>query len=125
MPESVRIDKWTWSVRLFKTRSKATAACVSGKVLINGQKVKASHKVVKGDLIQIHYKQFNKTVKVIDILSKRVGAQLVNNYCEDLTPQNEYDKLKMIHETNMEYRPRGLGRPTKKQRRNIDRLKDF
>jgi len=124
MAGSVRIDKWLWSVRIYKTRSKATAACTSGKVFINDISVKASHKTHKGDKIKIRFKQYSKTVEVIEILSKRVGAKLVEIYCNDLTTKEEYDKLKMTQELNSEFRPRGLGRPTKKQRRFIDKLKE-
>ena len=124
MAEGVRIDKWLWSVRIYKTRSKATDACRSGKVSINEQAVKPSKEIEQGDIIEIRFKQFLKKVEVLKVLSNRVGAKLVELYFKDLTPQKEYDKLKMLNKLNNEFRPQGLGRPTKKQRRNIDKLKE-
>ncbi len=123
MPETVRIDKWLWSVRLFKTRSQATDACRSGKVFIQQVPVKPSREVAVDDIIEIHQSPIRKKVQVKAILSSRVGAKLVENFMTDLTPQEEYDKLKLARETNYEHRPRGLGRPTKRERRLIEKLK--
>ncbi|MDZ7742086.1 MAG: S4 domain-containing protein [Bacteroidota bacterium] len=121
--EGYRADKWLWSVRIFKTRSQATDACRKGKVKIDEQEVKPSREVRVGDIIKIDQKIFEKTVEVKELLDKRVSAKLVENYMNDLTPQEEYDKPKLIRETNYEYRERGAGRPTKKERRLIDYLK--
>lgn len=118
-----RIDKWLWSVRVFKTRSQATTACRSGKVYIDGQEVKPSREVKPGDEIRVDLKLLIKTVKVKDLQESRVGAKLVPQYMEDLTPEEEYNKQKKIRETNYEYRDRGAGRPTKKERRMIEKLK--
>lgn len=118
-----RVDKWLWSVRVFKTRSQATTACRSGKVYINGQEVKPSREVKPGDEIRVDLKLLIKTVKVKDLPESRVGAKLVPQYMEDLTPEEEYNKQKKIRETNYEYRDRGAGRPTKKERRMIEKLK--
>jgi len=123
--EGYRIDKWLWSVRIFKTRSQATEACRKGKVKIDDQEVKPSREVKTGDIIKVDLKAFEKTVKVIDLLDKRVSAKLVQNYMEDLTPKEEYDKPQKIRETNYEYRERGAGRPTKKERRMIEKLKKY
>jgi ribosome-associated heat shock protein Hsp15 len=123
MAETVRIDKWLWAVRLFKTRSQASDACRSGKVHINEISVKPSRELMIGDIIQVNLGPLNKTVEVKAILSNRVSAKLVENYMMDLTPQDEYDKLKMARETNYEFRPRGFGRPTKRERRLIEKLK--
>ncbi|MFP4471777.1 MAG: RNA-binding S4 domain-containing protein [Bacteroidales bacterium] len=126
MDENVRIDKWLWAVRVFKTRSQASEACRSGKVEIDGQEVKPSREVRHGDEVKIKISQhFTRTLKVLQILSNRVGAKLVPEYAEDLTSEEEYNRLKKYNELNWEKRDRGLGRPTKKERRDINRLKDL
>lgn len=123
MSAGVRIDKWLWSVRLFKTRSQATEACKSNKVHIDDQAVKPSREVHVGDTIVVHSQQITRTVQVKEILNSRVGAKLVENYLVDLTPQEEFDRQKFAREINFEYRDRGIGRPTKKERRLIEKLK--
>ena len=115
--ESVRIDKWLWSVRLFKTRSQATDACRSGKVKIDDEPVKPSREVRTGQIISLHFGPLTKTVKVKELLQKRVGAKLVVNYMEDLTPEEEYQKLEVIRQNPFAKRK---GRPTKKERRDMD-----
>lgn len=125
MDINVRIDKWLWAVRVFKTRSQATEACRSGKVKIDQQCVKASREVIPGCIITIDLKQYHKTVKVLKLLNNRVGAKLVTEYMEDITPDEEYQKLKVKKEINYESWQRGFGRPTKKARRQIDKLKKF
>ena len=122
--ESLRIDKWLWEVRLFKSRSLATDACKAGKVKMEGSNVKASKEIKEGDVITVSLNPLFKTVRVKKFPRSRVNAQLVTDFLEDLTPQAEYDRVKMINETNIEYRDRGIGRPTKKQRRVIDQLKN-
>jgi len=121
--ESIRIDKWLWAVRLYKTRSQAGEACKGGKVKIDGRNVKPSKEVKAGDEIEIHVNLIEKKVLVKQVLKNRVGAKLVEIYMTDLTPQEEYDKLKLMREMNAENRQRGLGRPTKKNRRMIEQLK--
>lgn len=123
LPDSIRIDKWLWAVRIYKTRSLATEACRSGRVKIAGQTVKPSRDIHAGDEITIHLGVYSKTVRVILPLHLRVSAALVPQYMEDLTTDKEYEKLKIQQDMKPEYRPRGLGRPTKKQRRLIDRIK--
>ena len=123
--ESVRIDKWLWSVRLFKTRSQATAACKGGKVRMEDMIVKPSREVKVDDVIQIQLRGFARTVKVKELLNNRVSAKLAVDYVEDITPQEEIEKRQMMKDVNYEKRDRGLGRPTKKQRRLIERLKKF
>jgi ribosome-associated heat shock protein Hsp15 len=123
MAGSSRIDKWLWSVRLYKTRSQATDACRSGKISIDDQPVKPSREVHIGDVIVIRQSPLIKTVRVKELLNSRVGARLVENYLDDLTPEEEYAKLKLLKEVNFEIRDRGVGRPTKKERRIIERLK--
>lgn len=121
--QGIRIDKWLWAVRIYKTRSIATDACRTGRVKVGGQPVKPSHEVKVDEVISINLHSMTKTIRVAALLQNRVGADLVANYLEDLTPQEEYDKLKVKHELNHEFRPRGTGRPTKKERRLIDKLK--
>lgn len=122
--DTIRIDKWLWAVRLFKTRSQASEACRKGNVKMNGQPVKASREVGQGNIIDIHQNPIVKTVEVKVAIKNRVGAKLVDLNMVDLTPQSEYDKLIIISEMNPEWRDRGTGRPTKKDRRSITKLKD-
>ena len=89
---SVRIDKWLWAVRLFKTRSQATAACAAGKVRIGDQPVKPSRSTRIGEVITAKVGDVTRTVKVVELLEQRVGAKLVPDYLEDLTPPSEYEK---------------------------------
>jgi ribosome-associated heat shock protein Hsp15 len=121
--DSIRIDKWLWAVRVYKTRSLATEACKNGRVRIDGQVVKASREIRIKDEVSIHLGIYTKTVRVIALLHHRVSAALVPGFLEDMTPQSEYDKLLVQKEMKPEFRPRGVGRPTKKHRRLIDRLK--
>lgn len=123
--DSVRIDKWLWAVRIFKTRSQAAAACKGGKIKIDGQNVKASREVKEGEEIKVSLTSYTKTLKVKALLQNRVGAKLVDDYMIDLTPKEEYDKQQLKEKLNMEYRKRGEGRPTKKERRIIERLKKY
>ncbi len=120
----VRIDKWLWSVRLFKTRTLATEACKGGKVSIRGQAAKASKDVNIGDIIDVKKDIVNMKIKVIALSEKRMGAALVSKFMLDLTPQEEYDKLTIIKSSKFEYRDRGIGRPTKRNRRELTNFKD-
>lgn len=123
MQETVRIDKWLWAVRVYKTRTQAADACRAGKVRIDGVPSKPSRDIKSGDKIEISLGPVIKTLEVIEPIKNRVGAKLVPMAANDLTPKEEYDKLKLINEMNFERRDRGTGRPTKKQRRLIDYLK--
>jgi len=118
----VRIDKWLWMVRLFKTRSIATEACNAGKVKLNGENVKPSRDVRVGEVYEVHIGSLHKTVEVVGAPKSRVGAPLVPQYCTDLTPQSEYDRMKTLK--TQEFRPHGLGRPTKRERRQLDFIKE-
>lgn len=117
---AVRIDKFLWAVRIFKTRSLATDACRNGKVSINGQVVKASRDVAEGDVIIIQLGIILKSIKVLLVLEDRVAAKLVNEYIQDLTSVEEYEKLNIYREHLRNERPKGTGRPTKKERREIE-----
>lgn len=121
--ESLRVDKWLWEVRLFKTRSQATDACKAGKIKMDGQNIKPAKDLKIGDVIIVSLNPLFKTVRVKQFPKSRLGAKLVPDYMEDLTPQTEYDRVKLIETANAENRDRGAGRPTKKSRRMIDRLK--
>lgn len=121
--EQVRIDKWLWAIRMYKTRSKSSSMCKKGKVDINDQEAKASNVVRIGDEVRVRIKTMTKTLRVTGLIEKRVSASVAAENYEDLTPQEEYDKLKKLHEVNTEHREKGKGRPTKKERREIDHLK--
>jgi len=123
MEESKRIDKWLWEVRVFKTRTQATLACRSGKVKIDDQTVKPSRELHKGDRITLFKAPVTHTFRVVDFPKSRIGAKLVPDFMEELTPEEEFQKLKVIKQINFEYRNRGVGRPTKRQRRDIEELK--
>ena len=121
----VRVDKWIWAVRIFKSRSQATEACKSGKVSINGVALKPSRMVDIGDMIQVTKDQIHMTLEVIEILEKRVGAKLVPTYMKNHTPDDEYNKIDLLKSKSFEYRNKGMGRPTKKERRDINIFKDY
>ncbi len=120
--EDVRIDKYLWSIRAFKTRSDATTACNGGKVRLNGADVKPSKPVRVGDTIVVRKGAVTYTYKVLALVDKRQGPKLVPEYAENLTPQEELDKLRAPVETFFLKRDRGTGRPTKKDRRQMDSL---
>lgn len=122
--DEVRIDKYLWAIRVYKTRTDATEACNGGKIRLNGADVKPSKHVKSGDVLTIRKGAVTYTYKVIEPLEKRQGAQLVPKYAENLTPQEELDKLRAPVETFFLKRDRGAGRPTKKDRRQMDALWD-
>jgi ribosome-associated heat shock protein Hsp15 len=119
----VRIDKWLWAVRLYKTRSLATEACRGGHVTIAGQHVKPSRTVRPGEVIAARTGEILRTVKVIEVIERRVGPKLVPNYMEDQTPAEEF--LRAIEKkevAGIPQRDKGAGRPTKKERRQMEAL---
>lgn len=118
----VRIDKYLWAIRAFKTRSEATEACAGGKVKLAGANPKPSKAVKVGDVIEVRKGAVQYTFKVLELLDKRVGAALVPRYAENLTPESELAKLRAPVETFFLKRDRGTGRPTKKDRREMDDL---
>jgi ribosome-associated heat shock protein Hsp15 len=124
MAEEVRIDKWLWAVRIYKTRTLAGDSCRAGKVKIDGIAVKPSRSVKTGDVLVVSIGPLTRTLKVKALIHNRVSAKLVPDSLEDLTPVEEYERIKFMHELNAEKRDRGTGRPTKKERRTIDRLKE-
>jgi ribosome-associated heat shock protein Hsp15 len=120
--EQVRIDKFLWSVRIFKTRSMATEACRRGRVIVNDQPAKASRPVLPNDTIVVRKLPVTYTFRVIAPVHNRVSAKFTADFIEDLTPEAEKEKLEMKRTVSHGYREKGLGRPTKKERREIDRL---
>lgn len=118
----IRIDKWLWAVRLYKTRSLAIAACRAGHVKSNGQNVKPAHSVRIGEVIAAQTGHITRTVRVVALVQNRVSAKAVSQYLEDLTPASEYEKPREASFQPMFLRARGTGRPTKKDRRLLDGL---
>jgi ribosome-associated heat shock protein Hsp15 len=124
--EKVRIDKWLWSVRIFKSRTLATEACKESKVKLNGDNAKPSADVRVGDVLQVKKGGFNLTYKVLALIETRVSAELAKPCYEDQTPAEELNKFNawFVSEVGNEKRERGAGRPTKKDRREIDDFKE-
>lgn len=116
----MRVDKFLWCVRYFKTRSIATEACKQGKVHVNGATVKPSREVYPSDKLTVRKNQINYEIDVLDLPTSRVGAKLVNLYINDVTPKEEFEKLELLKYSQDYYRKRGTGRPTKKDRRELD-----
>jgi len=119
-----RIDKYLWAVRLFKSRSTASEACRKGRVTIGGNPVKPSHGVTTGDTIVIRKPPVTYTYLVKGLIENRVGAKLVAEYITDLTPEEEKNRLKPESGSFFGYRPRGSGRPTKRERRDLGNFLD-
>jgi len=116
----MRVDKFLWSVRYFKTRSIATDACKQGKVRVNDNIVKPSREVYPSDKVTIRKDQINYEIEVLDLPPSRVGAKLVSLYIKDVTPKEALEKLDLLKYSQDFYRKKGTGRPTKKDRRDID-----
>ena len=116
----MRIDKYLWCVRLFKTRSIATNACKQGHVKIGGKNIKPSREVYPSDSITVRKNQINYAIHILDLPPSRVGAKLVDLYRKDVTPKEELQKLDLLKYSKEYYRKKGVGRPTKKDRRDID-----
>lgn len=114
-----RIDKYLWAVRLFKTRSMAAEQCKSQKVLVNDEPVKASREVRIGDLIKLKKNVAVFSYRVLDVLENRVGAPLVKNYLEDITPEEQVDKYKEYLNAQREFRDFTFGKPSKTDRRKL------
>jgi ribosome-associated heat shock protein Hsp15 len=120
--KSIRIDKYLWSVRIYKTRSIASDACKKGKIIINNVQVKPSRVISKNEIIIVKKPPVIYTYKVIDPIENRVSAKLVEQYIEDMTTEEEMLKLNINHTGIIGFREKGSGRPTKKERRLIDKL---
>lgn len=122
--EKLRIDKYLWSIRLFKTRSLATEACRAGKIKLEGQNIKPSYTVKVGEVFSVQKGIERKIIKVLDLLERRVDAKTAVLFYEDITPIEETLAYKSVFQAPILRRDRGSGRPTKKDRREIDSLKD-
>ncbi|MBO5771568.1 MAG: RNA-binding S4 domain-containing protein [Alistipes sp.] len=122
MGESIRLDKYLWAVRIFKTRSEAADAIRNNRVTVNGAYAKPSREVKVGDTISLRRTIINYTYEVVALVSNRQPAKNVPLYCKNTTPQSELDRLNMPRETIFVFRERGTGRPTKKERREIDEM---
>lgn len=120
----MRVDKYLWHIRYFKTRSVATKACNKGQIKIDDVAVKASRDVYPTDVIQVRKNQIDYKVEVLDLPPSRVGAKLVGLYAVDVTPQENLEKLDLLKYSKEYYRKKGTGRPTKKDRRDLEDFKD-
>lgn len=119
MPEA-RIDKWMWAARIFKTRTIAAEACKKGRISINGSQVKPARMVKPGDVVQVRKPPVTYSFKVLQAIEKRVGAKLVPEIMENVTTPDQYELLEMSKTSGFVDRARGTGRPTKKERRDLD-----
>jgi len=122
--EEVRIDKWLWAVRIFKTRTAASETCKKGRVLIGGTAVKPSRNIRVGEVIKVRKPPVTYSFKVLGLAEKRMGARLVSEYMENVTPPEQYELLELNRISGFVDRQRGTGRPTKKERRDLDQFAD-
>jgi ribosome-associated heat shock protein Hsp15 len=120
MAGGIRIDKWLFAVRIFKTRSIATEECSKGRVKVNGMEAKPSRDIKIGDLIEVRKNPVTYKYKVLQLAEKRMGAKLVPEYLEDQTPKEALEILDIQKQMQWSNRDRGTGRPTKKDRRDMD-----
>ena len=120
MTNEARIDKWLWAARIYKTRTLATDACRNGRISINGQQVKASRTVKVGDTVGVRKPPVTYSFRVLQTIEKRVGAKLLPQILENVTPPEQYEILEMSRISGFVDRARGTGRPTKKERRALD-----
>ena len=122
--ERVRIDKWLWAVRIFKTRTLAAEACAKGHVTIGDVRLKASRELKGGEIVKVRIPPIERHYLVKQLADKRMSAQLAVQFVEDVTPPETLALLNAVKAYGFESRPRGAGRPTKRDRRMIDRLKE-
>lgn len=120
----VRVDKWLWAMRVFKTRTIATDACKKGRVTMGGTVVKPSRPIKEGDIIDVKKPPITYTFRVKAVTQNRLGAKLVPDYLENLTPQSQYDLLEMTKIASFVDRRKGLGRPTKKDGREMKQFRE-
>ncbi len=125
MQDNVRIDKWLWAVRIFKTRSQASEACRKGHVSIGNLPVKPSREIHQGEIVKVRKAPISRSFKVLAISGKRMSAKLVSDFLEDVTPPEELELLQAQKDMNWLTRERGTGRPTKKDRRDLDDFFDL
>ncbi len=120
----VRVDKWLWAMRVFKTRTISTDACKKGRVTIGGTAVKPSRMIKVGDVIDVKKPPITYSFRVKALTQNRLGAKLVENYLENITPKSQYDILEMSRISGFVDRRKGLGRPTKRDQRDLSRFKE-
>ncbi|WP_298764210.1 S4 domain-containing protein [uncultured Polaribacter sp.] len=120
----MRIDKYLWCIRIFKTRSIATTACKKGQVKIDDKIVKPSKDIFGDEIIVVRKNQINYKIKVLGLPESRVGAKIVDLYRKDITPKEEFEKTALLKFAKDYYRKKGVGRPTKKDRRDIDNFQE-
>jgi ribosome-associated heat shock protein Hsp15 len=120
----MRIDKYLWCIRVFKTRSIATTACKKGQIKIAAKSVKPSRDIFGGELLVIRKNQINYQIKALSLPESRVGAKLLDEYRKDVTPKEAFEKTELLKFAKDYYRKKGAGRPTKKDRRDIDNYQD-
>jgi ribosome-associated heat shock protein Hsp15 len=121
----MRVDKYLWCIRYFKTRSIATQACKKGAVRVNDSVIKPSREVYPGDRLGIRKNQINYSIIVLDLPDSRLGAKLVDIYRKDTTPKEAFEQNELLKYSKDYYRKKGVGRPTKKDRRDIDGFTDY
>lgn len=124
MAQEERIDKWLWAMRVFKTRTIATDACKKGRVTMGGAAVKPSRSVKAGDVIEVRKPPITYTFRVKAVTGNRLGAKLVPEYLENITPQSQYELLEMTRISGFVDRRKGLGRPTKRDSRELARFRE-
>lgn len=122
--DEVRIDKWLWSVRIFKTRTVASEACKKGRVMIGNVTVKPSRNIRVGEIIEVRKPPVTFSFKVLDLTDKRMGAVKVPQFMENVTPPDQYELLELNKISGFVDRQRGAGRPTKKERRDLEQFTD-
>jgi putative heat shock protein 15 len=120
--EEARVDKWLWAVRIFKTRSIATDACKKGRVAVGGTVVKPSQMIHVGDIVSVRKPPIEYSFRVIQLLGSRVGAKRVEEFMQNVTPREQYELLELQRVSGFVDRAKGLGRPTKKDRRDLDQF---
>ena len=120
--EEARVDKWLWAVRIFKTRSIATDACKKGRVTVGGTVVKPSRMIHVGDVVSVRKPPIEYSFRVIQLLGSRVGAKRVEEFMQNVTPREQYELLELQRVSGFVDRAKGLGRPTKKDRRDLDQF---
>ena len=122
MADQARIDKWLWAVRIYKTRSIAAEACKKGHISIGDRTAKPAHNIRVGDIVNVKKAPVTDSFKVLKCAENRVGAKLVPELMENVTPQEQYEILEMSRMSGFVGRARGTGRPTKKERRDLDQF---
>ncbi len=124
MASEARVDKWLWAARIYKTRSLAADACKNGRITVNGTNVKPSHMVKVGETVSVRKSPVTYSFRILQTIEQRVGAKLLPQVYENVTPPDQYELLEMARISGFVDRARGTGRPTKKERRSLDAFID-